>query len=574
MKTYEEMARDVLRRRDEALQKTEQQDGTSKYGEVFYPVPNKKRRLLSAIAVPCAAALAIGAVAVGTRYAGLWGKTATESETSSAGHVDAEDLFLSSDPNTESELTEKFGDMNWKLIRILDEVPEYLADHRFFSPQPFTVSPVEYIPFTAEEMNNYYGIEFDRLRKFHNEWDVVYTGIDSFDDIFTGNYGVLVYDGDDESVIESDERINGKKVVSSYCEEIYGVNGGEVRVEAVRIGVGTQNVFSPFDPSVYKGVFSPDNFSVIGDYNAIIYRSKGVNDVERTEAIIEMGDTLVRITADGAFWDVMLVICEFTAPDISDDKPTETVRDDLINILDDVPEHYQDPPRIDSSITNNNVDIWLTYEEASSWFGVDLGRLGRLHEDWEVVSNFAETPAYCFMDDEPYSGNGGDYTIGGYKILEENSAVLYNFKDGGCDYESYREDRKKYAHDVCVQLEHIGINSDFDPFDSCPDRNIISYVNGKEALLYHVVDESNNALRADIKYGQTIVTISTYDLTEDEFIKIVDEFTSPEYDIEITPLEEFPHDKFAEIIPKRKKMIDDMRERVREMNEQNGIYTE
>ena len=547
MKTYEEMARDVLRRRDEALQKTDRQDETSKYGEEFYPVPNKKRRLLSAIAVPCAAALAIGAVAVGTRYAGLWGKTATESETNSAGHVDAEDLFLSSDPNTVSELTEKFEDMNWKLIRVLDEVPEYLADHRFFSPQPFTVSPVEYIPFTAEEMNNYYGIEFDRLRKFHNEWDVVYTGIDSFDDIFTGNYGVLVYDGDDESVIESDERINGKKVVSSYCEEIYGVNGGEVRVEAVRIGVGTQNVFSPFDPSVYKGVFSPDNFSVIGDYNAIIYRSKGVNDVERTEAIIEMGDTLVRITADGDFWDFMLVICEFTAPDLSNDKPTETVRDDLINILDDVPEHYQDPPAFDESIAGN-ANVPLTNEEVNSWFGVELKRLGRLHEDWEVVSMFPSTGGIFFIDDCKTLGeNSNDYILGGYKVLWETSAVQYNFKDGGYDYDSFYDNSKKYSYDVSVQMEHIGVNSDFDPFDSCPDRSIISYVNGKEALLYHVVDMTNNALRADIKYGQTIVTISTYDLTEDEFVKIVEEFTSPEYDIEITPWSEVPQDKFANI---------------------------
>ena len=97
-------------------------------------------------------------------------------------------------------------------------------------------------------------------------------------------------------------------------------------------------------------------------------------------------------------------------------------------------------------------------------------------------------------------------------------------------------------------MEHIGVNSDFDPFDStvCPD-DIISYVNGKKALLYHVVDMTNNALRANIKYGQTIVTISTYDLTEDEFVKIVEEFTSPEYDIEITPWSEVPQDKFANI---------------------------
>ncbi|MCH5205135.1 MAG: hypothetical protein J1F03_10320 [Oscillospiraceae bacterium] len=242
-----------------------------------------------------------------------------------------------------------------------------------------------------------------------------------------------------------------------------------------------------------------------------------------------------------------------------------------IKILGDVPEYYPDPPNYEDILAPDE-SLWskprlVLYEEnASSWFGVDYSRLGRLHEDWEVLSP-KSVYGFLYIEDEIDSEYSGNYALGGHKVIWEVSGKYYNFKDGGYMYDSYPEDYKEGSYDVCVQMEHIGVNSSFDPFDSCPDRSIISYVNGKEAILYHVVDEPNNPLLANIKYGQTIVTISTYDLTEDEFIKIVDEFTSPEYDIEITPWEEvaLDHDFEALIEEWRKE-----REWLRQMNEQHG----
>lgn len=336
MKTYEEMARDVLRRRDEALQKTDWQDETSKYGEVFYPVTNKKRRLLSAIAVPCAAALAIGAVAVGARYIGLRGNVATES-----GDVGASGTQL----------------------------PDELVDR----------------------------------------------------------------------------------------------------------------------PDIPNGADLPD--------------------------------------------------------------PTDGFKTE-IKILDDVPEYIPTPPVL-GDLNMLMYGLILPDDEWNSWFGIELDRLGRLHEDWELVSGFEGRHGgpWLYGGDETDSENVGDYMLVGRKVVFELTNYSYNFKEGGYCYDSYYDDSKKYAYDVQVTAEHIGINSDFDPFDSsvCPD-DIISYVNGKQALLYHVVDMTNNAMRADIKYGQTIVTISTYDLTEYEFIKIIDEFTSPEYDIKIPPLSEATQERLAEVV--------------------------
>lgn len=63
MKTYEEMARDVLKRRDEELQKAEQNTFTSNNEppEKVYPASGK-RHLFPRIAIPCASVVTAAAV--------------------------------------------------------------------------------------------------------------------------------------------------------------------------------------------------------------------------------------------------------------------------------------------------------------------------------------------------------------------------------------------------------------------------------------------------------------------------------------------------------------------------------
>ena len=550
MKTYEEMARDVLKRRDEELQKLEALQQTTQFDappEAVYPASPKKRRLLPIIAIPCAAAVAIGAVTVGVRYGNSRGEGNTyqpgiAAESSESSTEQLANVTESGDRSGAPGKPQDKDDLDWQLIITLEERPEYLADHAFFDPKPFGV-PVEYIPFTPEELNKYYGIDFDRLGRFHDSWE----------ELFSGDHGIYVYGGEDDSEIASSETVNGKKVVSTHSELSYkahnvadsdGKKTYEIHVEAARIGVGAENVFSPFDEAVYSGVFSPYNFSVIGGYNALFYHSKDENGVDRIEAIIEMGETLVRITSEDDT-DFLLFIGEYTLP--FDGTMINGYR--RINIIDGVPEFFWEH-EFNKNNFPNNVPIYytqLTDDEINSWLSVELDRLGRLNEDWKVVNDNIDDlrGAFLYAGDETDSENVGDWIMGGRRVVWELFKYSYDFKDGG-----YND-----VYDLEISAEHIGVFGDsFDPFSLYSEGSMISYINGKRALIYkHNVDQTTentdcNCMEALIDYGQTLVHISGWELSDEEFINILDEFTSPEYDIEITPWSEIPQDKFSEPI--------------------------
>lgn len=353
MKTYEEMARDVLKRRDKELQNTEnteQSEQTSQYGEVFYPTKNKKRGLLSAIALPCAAALAIGAVTVGIRYGRQW--------------------------------------LNW-------------------GDEPGAASEEQQVP-----------------------------------------------------------------VVSG-------------------------------DTSTGKHSATENSALVTGDHN----------------------------------------VPDNGAPII--DRRTE------INFLDDLPEYLLNHAQYRSDALDNlpMYNVKLTMEEMNSWFNVELDRLSRLHNDWKTDGANCNIRVYGGEMTDPE--NIGDYMLCGRAAVWEINGIVYDFKKGG-HRTDYEELVSQNGYDVFIFADHIGVlNYSFDPFDSsiCPDRSLISYVNGREALIYHIADARYDAMRANIKYGQTLVTIEGFELSEEEFIEYVEEFTSPEYDIEITPWENVPKDHLTATDP-------------------------
>ena len=512
MKTYEKMARDVLKRRDEELRKLEalqQTDINNAPPEVVYPASPKKRRLLPIVSVPCAAAVAIGAIAVTARNGGIRGGgnsyqpgIAVESSENSV-----EQLVNNTESGDRSGAPEMFRnpdpafDPDWQLIRTLEERPEYLADHAFFDPQPFSV-PVEYIPYTFKELSDYYGIDFGRLGSFHSGWE----------EFLTDNFGIYVYDGDDNSEIESSETVNGKKVVSTHSEITYkahnvadsdGKKTYDIHVEAARIGVGVENVFSPFDEAVYSGVFSPDNFSVIGGYNALFYHSKDENGVDRIEAIIEMGDTLVRITSEDDT-DFLLFIGEYTLP--FDGMMINGYWH--ITILDDVPDYLADHDfvKLHNVLDAGEKKMSLTAEEANDYFGVELDRLGKLHKDWR--ENFSADTYMRVSNSE--------------ETADERCFISYEYNGSG-------------NTDLWVRAHHLGVRDEvFSPFDSSVYGNTkdISYINGRQAVIFHHSGGSHEmgreCLYAIIDYDETIVVLLGYDLSENEFIKIVDEFTSPE----------------------------------------------
>ena len=527
MKTYEEMARDVLKRRDEVIQKTAsmQTIPNNTQPEIFYPTKSKKSKLVPLIAVPCAAAIAVGAVTVGTRYNGLWGNSATESEVSAAGVGNA---ALTDDPNGETQGSAMLSADPITKINILDDVPEYLADHEFVAAHnAFDVDYNNEISLTVEEANDYFGVELDRLGKVHTNWVEKFTA--------------------DNYMSESD---NGK-IGKEWCFLSYKYNGSypgvpDVWVIPRHVGVRDE-IFSPFDSSVYGNA---EDISYVRGRRAIIFHNSGKYDdmgKNYLSAIIDYGDTLVGIMGyqypEDEFVDILL---EFTAPDFSNDKQNDIPHDDVINLLDTVPDYMSTHSFFNGySIEGLTVQIQLTRDELNSYFGVETNRLGRLHPDWNAIRADGDFVT-LYNGEVTDAENSGNWMIGGRKVVVERSSIGYN-----CDDEVT-------GADILIQFEHVGFRENsFSPFDSSaysgkfsPDN--FSYINGRKALVFYHKDEDrpefDDYLVAIIDYGDTLVRIYGFELTADEFTNILDEYTSPEYDIEITPWSEIPQERFAERI--------------------------
>lgn len=323
MKTYEEMARDVLKRRDEELQKTEQSGQASQDGEIFYPTESKKRGLLPAIAIS-GAAVAVIAVTVGIRVSRLRGDggnapgpgTVSEEQSESASSSDViSDIIISDstgESNEVSNIMPKGTYVNG--VFVLDSAPEYLIKlkHRFFNGRGI-LEPVIHVPFDINDLNSYYGIEFDRMGRLHPDWEPV----------VSREWGVYVYDGEDATDEFTDDgmTVGGREVISSLNEISYNFReepfpAGDLILNFERIGIG-EDMFSPFDSAYYKDMISPEAFSVINGRKALVYWSS----VQALAAIIEIDGTLVRISGfEAGYEDFLRYLDEFTKPD---DEPVE-----------------------------------------------------------------------------------------------------------------------------------------------------------------------------------------------------------------------------------------------------------
>lgn len=521
MKTYEEMARDVLKRRDEELQKLETLQYTSENSqpEVFYPTATKKRRLLPAVAIPCAAALAVGAVTVGLRYgSGLRGNSATESEVSAAltddrtGETEQSGAMPNAEPTTR--------------INILDSAPEHLRtlfESLNLKRQNLNLEESP-ILFTDEEINNWYGVELDRLSKLHKDWEL--------NEGFGGKNGyVYVYSGDEtESENIGDYMLDGRKVIYESGIFNYVINDGSNRdndhynydlsVTAGHIGVIYS--FDPFDSSVCP---ERNIISYINGREALIYHAvDGGGD--HLQAMIKYGQTIVTISGINLSEDEFITILdEFT---LTDNKTTDTAPEKLITILDDVPEYllgHSIFSSFDFGDAPPHMEVMLTGEELNSYFGVELDRLSKLHPDWNGVRDDGDV-VYVYSGEKTEPENSGDWMIDGRKVIYERSLIGYDFKGDE-------------TAELLIQVEHVGFfENSFSPFDSSvysgrfsPDN--FSYINGRAALIFHYMNEDiapycDHAFEAIIDYGDSFVFIGGFDLSEDEFLNILNEFTAPD----------------------------------------------
>ncbi len=155
MKTSEQMTIDVLKRRDEALK-----------------AKRSPARRIAAIAVPCAAALAITAVAAGVnsihgRYVHKPIAKPENAGTSEPGRPDIasisniEDITLKNPNAGKYNYHFVFANHLIEGVKFIEGYPDYES----LSKPEYTFTPN-----TPQELNSYYGIEFDRLSRLHSDW--------------------------------------------------------------------------------------------------------------------------------------------------------------------------------------------------------------------------------------------------------------------------------------------------------------------------------------------------------------------------------------------------------------------
>ena len=157
MKSSEQMTMDVLKRRDEALK-----------------AKRSPARRIAAIAVPCAAVLAVTAVAAGVGAKSLHGQyihhATAGPDNINSPELGRPDIAPANEPDDFVPRNPNAGKYNYYFV-----FANYLIDGvRFIEGYPNyeALSKPEYtfIPYTPQGLNSYYGIEFDRLSRLHSDW--------------------------------------------------------------------------------------------------------------------------------------------------------------------------------------------------------------------------------------------------------------------------------------------------------------------------------------------------------------------------------------------------------------------
>lgn len=525
MKTYEEMARDVLRRRDEQLQNTETlleipQNNTPP--EIVRPGNYKKSRLFPKIAIPFAASLAVVAATLMVRYGNFRGIGKSTSDPSSSSPAliatAASGLFTSRPDNTSESVPPYVSSMPERddgvlisssgCVRILDSIPDHLRDCNIFYGGIFVdLSEKESLEEIYSNADFYYGMEFTCLGKRHENWQTVLS-----------HSGIYYY-------------INGSDRQNLYIEGV--------------LNDFSYASLSPFDITGYTG---PDIFSEINGKKAIVYNN--YPDGNSFQAIIDFDKTLVRITSYDIPKDEFIKILEeYTMPNIGDWDFTYTKPEgSYVNgvfIQDRVPEYLVKLKHrfFDSRcITEPVIKVPFTKEELNSYYELDVDRLGRLNPDWGIYIP-DELGIFVYNSDvvmDEFTTDGK--TVGGREVISSLNEIVYRIKDVTSDRD----------YDLIVDFERIGVGEGvFSPFDAHYYTGLFSsdafnIINGRYALVYRNTAQD---LEAIIEWNNTLVRIIGSEMGEEEFLFYLEEFTGfYDVQVDIIPWEVYPQEQFASYI--------------------------
>ncbi|MDE6732607.1 MAG: M23 family metallopeptidase [Oscillospiraceae bacterium] len=468
MKTYEEMARDVLKRRDEELLKTQQTSQLNAPPEVVYPGEMKKRSWLPRIAIPCAAAVLVGVVGLN-----VW-----------------KNIRSNQNPNQTPGIAAADEDGEYTFQNFVREEPEsiYKGGECYFSinlakrwnvySQPALLEE-DFRPIDDDKINNYYGMEFDRLSTLFPEWESTHEP-----------FGTYEHDEDDGFVASH-------AVISSTNSITYKPDAGSTVIVSARYQSYCSASVDDAQPSIVNG------------FDAMIYHIP-IN--EAYAADITMGN--VTVTIRSSFLDeyeFCNILNIYTAPpeslDIDNyDNQNQTMENKIV-LLDNRPDfilrdiHYE-PDYTDYS-TNPDV-IWRRYsaEELNAVYGLDFLCFDKLHPDWTKFYNELEFGVYYKTDNHAI---GGDIPQN-CEILEARNEVKYRISED-------------YSITIITRLGEI------------PDGDVEhSVINGYDAVIFRE-SPRHNIFGAIIDMDGTLICATmemTTSKTEsgEEFVDLLREYTS------------------------------------------------
>lgn len=371
-------------------------------------------------------------------------------------------------------------------IKVLDGVPEYLLKHHVFFNGHCILEPVDPISYTIEELNELYGIEFNRLGRLHSDW--IASNYNSF--------GVYVPEGEEaneNNILSRENEIN--YIIRGDIQSRWNLYSSEEITLSVSAVLEDEKEFlSPFDSSVYS---APDGiFSVINGKNALVYHSAAYED--GFGAIIEMGKTLVRINSRNLSEEEFInILKEYTA-DEADLKPRET----NITLRDSKPSEFDknDPFNQNAKdLSDSDFDIYLMWELENECYNIDFDRFTSLHKDWKEAYGSLRIYTDDIYDEE-------SKTTRRENVWTRN-AVYYMLPD---------------TSTLTVEAQLGTLPEIAGEYSLVNGYRAMVYLDGADSKTY---PNGNAKLAAVIEMDGTLVRISTAGFTEELFMNALDEFT-------------------------------------------------
>lgn len=499
MKTYEEMARDVLKRRDEELQKAERSPDlllTDEPSVTIYPASGK-RRLFPKIAIPCAAAVTAAAVGITVWHNVPLGSDSVNKTGNELTYINSKfeerpsviddpDIIVDNDPmymdysdvyrggSTEINYND-IGDFNPYMWFYMNSAEPTYNDRDFVS---------------VSDINLFYGIKFDRLNEVLGEGT-------------HDPYGYHTQDVEIDGVVEHSLRGYYNTNSISYIDDDDGLGDFTVTVSA---SFGKQLTAASVYADAPEAAKNPTP-SVINGFNALVYNYSGQLLTE-----IDMNGVYVTIAAaptDGVYRDpdaftlfkkiYESYLTSYTAPlDGSEDWKPFVNKMERLHIDDDIMfEVMEDKIKIPSRTDyDNDGAVFVQYSPymLNKRLGIELDRFGRIHSDWR----------------ESWYYDAGVYKSG-EKMLPSVNTVAYEIPVGTMTVS---------AITLYPEIEDVKFTSTINglpaAFYVCPDDTVGRFGNTDEQL--SAVVNMKGVLVWFFYNGGGI--------TEDSFAALVKEFTA------------------------------------------------